>query len=282
MAIKYVPSRIHLLAAKEAPVIVVLQRKRAKLFHVVTINAATHEVVEGSWFRGVLHVMKCDVSFDGKYMVYMAVGQHAYTTWSGLCRLPWLKTLVDGKTIGINWGGGHFASRDVLVTNGWQEPTGHAVAEPDIPFKVVSGPLACALSEDSGMVEQGFEGDGFVRISDNAGPQETFADPEDPTVDVGDGGWAKRPSPAHPELQVHYLGYEHGEQYVFSLPDFPGIVAGASWVTWDSIGTLWVARPGVVEQFTIDDMPGGKPSFSLDVDRFEPPIRGEVISPAPR
>jgi hypothetical protein len=31
-----------------------------------------------------------------------------------------------------------------------------------------------------------------------------------------------------------------------------------------------VARPGVVEQYTLDDLRAGTPSFSLDVDRFEP------------
>ena len=59
-------SRIHLFAARQAPVIAVLQRKRAKLFHVITLDTETHAIGEGSWFRGALHPLYSDVSFDGK------------------------------------------------------------------------------------------------------------------------------------------------------------------------------------------------------------------------
>jgi hypothetical protein len=38
---------------------------------------------------------------------------------------------------------------------------------------------------------------------------------------------------------------------------------------------LWVARPGVVEQFTLEDLRRGTPSFSLDVDTFERPPKPE-------
>ncbi|MEZ5908058.1 MAG: hypothetical protein R3D31_04580 [Hyphomicrobiaceae bacterium] len=71
-------SRIHLLAAKEAPIVVILQRKRAKLFHIITVDTEKHLVQEGSWFRGRLHEMKCDISFDGDDSIasFMAVGPH--------------------------------------------------------------------------------------------------------------------------------------------------------------------------------------------------------------
>jgi hypothetical protein len=76
-------SRIHLLAAREAPVIVILQRKRAKLFHVITVHTEKHWIGEGSWFRGVLYALDSDVSFDGKFMVYRARGANTQT-WTGL------------------------------------------------------------------------------------------------------------------------------------------------------------------------------------------------------
>jgi hypothetical protein len=113
-------SRIHPLAAKEAPVVVILQRKRSKLFHIITVNTEKHLVTEGSWFSGRIHEMKCDVSFDDEFLVYLAIGRK-YTAWSGLCRLPWLTTLVESENPGINWGGGYFSERNVLITNGWRK-----------------------------------------------------------------------------------------------------------------------------------------------------------------
>ena len=88
MAPKPVRSRIHLLAAREAPVIVILQRKRTKLFHVITVDTETHAIDEGSWFRGMLYELGCDVSFDGKFMVYQARGSQrsAYGAAFAACR----------------------------------------------------------------------------------------------------------------------------------------------------------------------------------------------------
>ena len=242
-------SRIHLLAAKEAPIVVILQRKRAKLFHIITVDTEKHLVTEGSWFRGRLHEMKCDISFDGKFMVYLAIGKGSgkYTAWSGLCCLPWLKTLVESENPGINWGGGYFSDRNVLITNGWEKVSPAA----DVPFTLTSEPLTYFAAENRGMLYEKFARDGFTPI--------------------GDDGWGKRPSLHHPELKVSYLGYENGDQFFFSLDERPDLLDGANWATWDSGHNLWVARPGIVEQYTLDDLRVGTPSYSLDVDQFEPP-----------
>jgi hypothetical protein len=87
MAPRQYRSRIHLLAARSAPALVVLQRKRSKLFHVIVIDTGTLRITEGSWFRGKLYPLRCDVSFDGRFMVYLAMGASGKTC-NGICRLP--------------------------------------------------------------------------------------------------------------------------------------------------------------------------------------------------
>jgi hypothetical protein len=266
--IKY-RSRIHLFAAKEAPTIVILQRKRAKLFHVVTVNTEKHWVKEGSWFRGKLYGMKCDVSFDGKFMVYLATGTSG-ESWSGLCRLPWLKTLVDAESIGTSGGGGYFASQDVLTTNVWGQKKISPAAE--IPFTLKDQPLNPHGRDERGAIYLKLERDGFERLGTNWGKEERIKEPSYRVICAGDDGYGKRPSIHHPQLKVRYLGYsEHGYRFAFSLDEHQELVEGASWATWNVNGNLWVARPGIVEQFTLKDMNRGTPSFSLDVDQFEPP-----------
>ena len=268
--IKY-RSRIHLLAAKEAQTIVILQRKRAKLFHVITVNTEKHWVKSGSWFRGKLYVMKCDVSFDGKFMVYLATGTSG-KSWSGLCRLPWLKTLVDAEGIGTNGGGGYFARQDVLTTNVWGQKKISPAAE--IPFTLKDQSLNPHGRDERGAIFLKLERDGFERLGTNWGKEERIKEPSYRVICTEDDGYGKRPSVHHPQLKVRYLGYnEHGYQFAFSLDEHPELVKGASWATWDVDGNLWVARPGIVEQFTLKDMNRGTPSFSLDVDQFEPPSK---------
>jgi len=235
-------------------VLVVLQRKRAKLFHVVTVDTRRNRIEEGSWFRGKLYPLRCDVSFDGNFMVYLAMGTRG-TTWNGLCRLPWLTTLIDVKNTGAWFGGGFFEKATLLRSNGWS--TGNANLHERAPLSVT--PYRSRYGgEDLGVIFERFERDGYKR---------------DGTV------WSRKYSKRHPELTAHYLGYfSHtiptmpaGYTFSFSLDDYPELLDGASWATWDLDGNLWVARPGAVQKFNLADLREGKASFSIDLDRYEPP-----------
>jgi hypothetical protein len=262
-------SRIHLLAARDAPIVVVLQRKRAKLFHIVTINTETHQVSEGSWFRGVLYGLQSDVSFDGQYMVYLARGNNR-ETWSGVCRLPWLKTLVHVET--PLTGGGYFAGPKDLRTHGW-DWSEHVISSDDIPFSIKRDEKR-HFGYELAVIYGRFERDGFVRLGDSWGEEQEFTTPRFHVVCTGDDGWGCRPNLEHPELKVRYTGfYQSAFRFEFSLEAYSHLIDGASWVTWDSRRNLWVAQPGIVAQYTLDDLRNGTPSYSLDVDQFEPPAQ---------
>jgi hypothetical protein len=268
MALSAHPSRIHLLAARQAPIVVILQRKRAKLFHVITVDTETHLVSEGSWFRGVLYAMYSDVSFDGQFMVYLARGSTG-GTWSGVCRLPRLKTLVHVES--PLTGGGYFSGPGDLKTHGW-DYSEKIFSSDDIPFTIERDQKRHFGSELSVILGR-FERDGFERLGDKWGEEQEFHTPHFHTVCTGDDGWGRRPARGYPELQVRYLGYSKGLRFAFALEEYPHVVEGASWAAWDNGNNLWVARPGVVQQYALDDLRRGEPSFSLDVDQFEPPAR---------
>jgi hypothetical protein len=265
-------SRIHLMAAKEAPIIVILQRKRAKLFHVITVGTEKHWVNEGSWFRGVIYGIDSDVSFDGKFMVYLARGAKN-DTWSGVCRLPWLKTLVHVET--PITGGGYFSGSRDLKTHGWD--CREKVSSADIPF-TIERDAKRHFGYELSVIYGRFERDGFTRLDTKFGELQEVKTPKFHFVYGGDNGWGRRPARGYPELQIHCLGYNvdrerGGFKFRFSLDEYPHIVEDATWATWDSGNNLWVARPGIVEQYTLKDLRSGTPSFTLDVDRFERPAR---------
>jgi hypothetical protein len=218
-------SRIHLLAAKDAPVVVILQRKRAKVFHVVAVHTEKHWVKEGSWFRGMIYVFDCDVSFDGKCMVYLARGMRQRgATWSGVCRLPWLKTLVHLESPFA--GGGYFAGARKLKTRSWD--CGEFVSSGEIPFKIE--PSAPYRPGEPGVVYARLERDGFTRRGDNWGTRQELAGTRYRVACIGDDGWDYRPARGFPMLQVRYLGYMDGShKFGFALEEHPQILDGASW-----------------------------------------------------
>lgn len=271
MAPARLPSRIHLIAARNAPILVVLQRKSAKLFHVITVGTDTHWIDEGSWFRGVIYAIDSDVSFDGKFMVYRARGRGGTKawgdTWSGVCRLPWLKTLVHVES--PITGGGYFDGPAELKTHGWD--CSEIVSSSDVPFTIARDSKR-HFGDELAVIYGRFERDGFARLGDNWGEEKEFKTPEYHVVCTGDDGWGRRPGRGYPELQVRYTGFVNSAfQFVFTLDEHANLLEGANWATWDSGNNLWIAKPGIIEQYTLDDLRSGTPSYTLDVDQFEPP-----------
>ena len=93
------PARIHLLPAAKAPVVVVIRRKPSKLFHVIRVDTATGRYEQGAWFKGKLYPMRCDVSFDGNWLVYLALGARG-NTWNAVSELPRLTAVAESEEHG--------------------------------------------------------------------------------------------------------------------------------------------------------------------------------------
>ncbi len=254
---------------------VILQRKRAKLFHVLTISGTRRAVEHGSWFRGKLYPLRCDVSFDGKHMVYLAMGSGG-NTWNGVCRLPWLATLTEAENMGSWFGGGYFASKKLLRANGWGREDFNPAKLARAPFTIE--PYGSRYGgEDLGVVYERLERDGFRRLGERWGEDQNLGTRKLQVARVGDDGWGRQFARGGPALKVRYAGYlEHGYTFAFWLDEYPGLLEGASWANWDMNGDLWVARPGLVEAYAPADLKRGAPAFALDVEHFAPPAREEA------
>lgn len=255
------PARIHLLPAKESPFVVVLRRKPSKCFHVIRWNTRTDQLDSGSWFEGKLYPKRCDVSFDGQWMIYLAMGASG-ETWNGVCRLPFLRTLAEGPNMGTWFGGGYWRSRGTLLLNGWKPTKG------SVPFKLGSMHPEFG-GEDLGVLYPRWQRDGWRRRGSNYGTDRHVTRVAKYTVEcIGDDGWEHRPSPKHPALIVRYVGYlEHGYTFRFALEGHPDLLDDlVDSACWDSLGNLVYSRDGVLHKRALDELSSTRPGTAIDLE----------------
>jgi hypothetical protein len=236
------PARIHLLPAAKAPVVIVVRRKPSRLFHIIRVDTDTGKAEHGAWFTGHLYPMRSDVSFDGKWFVYLALGKFG-KTWNAVSELPRLTAVAEGENRGTWYGGGYWRSRDVLCLNRWV-PKERA----KLPFRAEQLDVRYG-GEDLSVLYPRLERDGWRRRGDSWGREHDVKGARKLTVLCeGDDGWMRQPSSKHPELIMWYAGYlKAGYTFRFRVPAQPDLLDDdVDWANYDSIGQLVVARKGVV------------------------------------
>jgi hypothetical protein len=264
------------LPAAKAPVVVVIRRKPSKLFHVIRVDTVTGKYEQGAWFTGKLYPQRCDVSFDGEWLVYLAMGARG-DTWNGISRLPRLTTLSEGGNRGTWNGGGYWRSRDVLCLNRWTAPP-----SAQLPFRTEQlTPLHGG--EDLSVLYPRMERDGWRRRGDNWGRNKAVVGAKKYTVVCeGDDGWERKLSPKHPALVMRYAGFlAHGYTFRFRVPAQPDLLDDqVDWANYDSRGQLVVARQGIVtihawkrRRFQLVHTLDFEPMRPKSV-RARPPVRG--------
>ena len=262
-------ARLHLLRAHDAPVIVVIRRGPSKLFHVIKWNTEKDKLDCGSWFSGKLYPMRCDVSFDGKWMVYLAMGDNG-ETWNGCCALPFLKTYLEGDNYGAWNGGGFWRDAKTLMLNRWLDERGH------VPFKTES--MEIGRDEDEGVLYAKMERDGWKRNGNSWGTDEEIKGSKKYMVrTTGDDGWSWRIERKGPTLQCFYRGYlEFGRSFEFRVLEQPDLLdPNVQWATFDARGHLIVARAGWIERYSPANVKSGRPGFRLDLNGLTRPPRAD-------
>ena len=244
---------------------VILRRKPSRLWHVMLWQTDRDRVEHGSWFRGKLYAGRCDLSPDGAWMVYLAMGDRGQT-WNGLCRPPRLKAVYHSANMGSWNGGGFFMPDGRLICNAWfgeiESDVGPntRVGAPDLVHEFPEG-FRLGNNEDLGNIFPRLKRDGFEY--------------DRPANSTGEKGtWWKKPTPRHAALGVAYAGYRNGYKFRFELEGRPEVMDPApDWACWDSRGHLLVARLGRVERWSLRDIKRGEAGFVRDFEALEPPVR---------
>jgi hypothetical protein len=119
--------KLFVIPARSEPTAVILRRGPSAWYHVIQWDMRRDRFVHGAWFRGRIYEEKCDVSPDGRLLVYFVhqgsrVGTEFTDSWTAISRVPWLEALVvwpQGTTYG---GGVRFIDNRSLAVRGVLDP----------------------------------------------------------------------------------------------------------------------------------------------------------------
>lgn len=192
-------------------------------------NTNTDHIEHGSWFRGTLYPDRCDISWDGQWFVYNALGSRGDESWSGICRLPFLKTVFEWDNPGDYGGGGCWIDEGTLIL----DPLPVGVSELD--GKVIAlGKSDCRL-----VVPQA--------LATRAGDARLIRDDW-----IQDGrSWENRSVKSLPPLRLT-LGKS---KRIFSMEGYTLFDSSVTDACWGSSGHLLIARAGCLERFRLGDLP---------------------------
>ena len=122
------PARLHVLLARNDAAAVVIRRGPSRHTAVIGRDRATDRFTPGQWLHGRIYERRCDLSPDGRHLIYFAMngrGQSpARGSWTAISRAPWIKALSLFPKGDCWHGGGLFlSSREYWLNDG----CGHAV-----------------------------------------------------------------------------------------------------------------------------------------------------------
>lgn len=109
MSVPTFPARLHVLLAQGGSRAVVLRRGPSKEVCLIAWDRERNTFEEGQWLRGRIYERRCDLSPDGRYLIYFAMdgrfGGPLGGSWTAISRPPWLRALVLLRK-GDGWHGG--------------------------------------------------------------------------------------------------------------------------------------------------------------------------------
>ncbi|MDP1977367.1 hypothetical protein [Undibacterium sp.] len=261
------PARLHLLPAKSASYTVVLRRKPTDWFHVLRWNTETDEIENGAWFHGTLYPTRADLSFDGRFLVFLAL-EKGIACLNRISHAPLLTQIHEAEANGTYRGGGYWESPTHLRLNGWtiEARDGRKKVE-----ETLSATLETYEDElgETGVLYQRLRRDGWSRAGDNWGNTSQSGN----HICTGDDGWTNQPSAAHPTLRMVNTGYKNSSlQFKFWLEEFPKLIPEqADWACWDALGQLLFSCAGSLYKYALDDIRAGTARTVINLEHLSPP-----------
>lgn len=249
--------RIHVIIAREEPLAAVFRRGPSKAVQLLRWNLRTDKVDPGQWLRGRVYERRCDLSPDGRYLIYFAQNFAKTETTGGsytaISRMPYWTALALWKK-GDCWnGGGLFLSNDSLYVNQETAESQIINISPGVAKRLKlldRHPLADfrGNNECLGIYYPRIVRDGWRLVSEGStGPRSHFttferscpAQPEVLLVKYAYATWGDR----EPGRGCYYDEHELRDTAGSDVPD----LKSAEWADWDhhrKSASLLIARAG--------------------------------------
>lgn len=116
-----VPARLHVLLASESSAAVVIRRGPSRHTAVIGWDRKTDRFKVGQWLYGRIYERRCDLSPDGRHLIYFAMNGRWNSTvkgsWTAISRAPYLKALTLFAKGDCWHGGGLFVSANEYWLN---------------------------------------------------------------------------------------------------------------------------------------------------------------------
>lgn len=210
-------------------------------------NTNTDHIEHGSWFRGTLYPDRCDISWDGQWFVYNALGSRGDESWSGICRLPFLKTVFEWDNPGDYGGGGCWIDEGTLILDpqpaGVSELDGKVIALGKSDCRLVVPQPLSARAGDARLIRDGWIHDGR--------------------------SWENRSVKSLPPLRLT-LGKA---KRIFSMEGCTLIDNSVTDACWGSSGHILIARAGCLERFRLGDISRFQCEARIDLETLVPRSR---------
>lgn len=265
------PPRLFGIQARDAPVVAVLRRGPSEWWQVGRWDLARLVYEPGAWFHGTLYPQKCDLSPDGRWLLYSAMKQGS--TWAAgdiyeaISRLPWLTALAAWNAGTTYTRGFHFHT----------VPGPSAAGDPDVGDATpclrryainLTRPVQFAVERRRGWTE-----------SVDTPPRERGgAWDEQRRVEM------EKPQPGRDGCRLQVTGSyaafrgmpdaRDPAEYSLVRDEELYVLEGVQWADWDSTGRLLTATTtGRLEVHGVDDRsgaPSGDADFSVDLSTARP------------
>ena len=248
---KSATARLFVIRAREAPMAAILRRGPSKQVRLISWNTDTDSFEGGQWLKGRIYERRCDLSPDGRYLIYFAAnhkGQHF--SWTSISRPPYLTALAFWPK-GDCWeGGGLFEdARNIWLNDQFSDAEEDAKVLPDSLKLWVKGfgggdnPIhGVRLLRDGWILAQPGKS---MHVPWDERDATGYHFPYDPPQ-----VW-ERPSASGDRLRmvIHGVGEESGDWYVvtheIATPGGETVSLGRTdWADWDRNGDLLYARNG--------------------------------------